>query len=116
MRLILPSVLVLSALGLSGCTLMDLQHGFDVAAVSAPAVNSAVQSYATLNASLLASVAAANPNNAKVQAVVAKIQKGNAIAAADAATLAAYLPTIGIVVDQTVLVGKTIGATIAVKK
>ena len=116
MKPIVFAVCGLAALSFAGCSFDQIQHGFDAAAVSAPAVNSAIQSYATLNASLLGAVAAANPNNAKVQAVVAKLQKGAAIVASDAAVLAAYLPSVGVTVDQAVLVGKTIGATIAVKK
>lgn len=114
-HLAFSGALLLIGFALSGSTCDQFQRTLDVAVTSAPAANQAFQSYVVLNDATLSAVAASNPNNAKLQSIVASVRKGNAIAGESATVLAAYLPAIGVVVDSGALIGKTIGASVATK-
>ena len=110
-RLALVGALAGAALALAGCSFDQVQRGVDVVVAAAPTVVAGVQALTALTTAQLDLIAAANRNDPKVQAVVARVRKGAAINSADAQALADAAPAAGLLVDTGALIGRSVPPT-----
>jgi hypothetical protein len=106
----IAAVAALTGLSLAGCATVEKYAG--VAVTAAPVVASDVQLGTALTSNLLSQIAAANPNDSKVQKIVAKANNGLVITKADVNTLSAYAPVLAGSVKAGAIAGQAVATSV----